>query len=77
MVKALKNYRFIIADPDLLGGKPVIKGTRLSAAFVLSCLAAGMTADEIAQTYAPFPPDAIPEVLKLASEVLDARQVAA
>ena len=77
MVKPLKNYRFITADPDMFGGKPVIKGTRLSAAFVLSCLAAGMTPDEIAQTYAPFPPEAIAEALKLASEVLDAGQVAA
>ena len=77
MANLLRNYEFIIADPDMLGGKPVIKGTRLSAAFILSCLAAGMTPDEIAQTYASFPLEAIAEVLKLASEVLDAGQVAA
>jgi len=28
------RYQWLICDPDLLGGKPVIRGTRLSAAFI-------------------------------------------
>jgi uncharacterized protein (DUF433 family) len=40
--KLFKNYKWIVKDPDLLGGKPAIKGTRLSVSMVLSCLADGM-----------------------------------
>jgi len=28
----------IVSDPEILDGKPVIKGTRISAASVLQCL---------------------------------------
>lgn len=32
---------YIITDPDILCGKPTLKGTRLSVEFVLDLLAAG------------------------------------
>jgi uncharacterized protein (DUF433 family) len=72
-----RNYQWIVCDPDLLGGKLAIRGTRLSVSFVLACLAEGMSAEEIAQTYGPFPREAIPEVMKVASELLDSAHVAA
>ncbi len=62
-----KNYAWIVWHPDLLGGKPAIKGTRISVALVLECLAAGMTAEEIAAEYENFPKACIPEVLTFAS----------
>lgn len=49
--KAYKRCRWIIADPDWLGGKPAIRGTRLSVAHILECLGAGMTLDEINQSF--------------------------
>jgi uncharacterized protein (DUF433 family) len=49
----------------------------LSVSFVLACLAEGMSTDEIAQTYGPFPSEAIPEIMKAASELLDSEHVAA
>jgi uncharacterized protein (DUF433 family) len=73
----LKNYRHLAVDPDMLGGQPFVRGTRLSAAFILSCLSQGMTVEEISQTYIPIKPEAVSEVLKLAAEVLDAGPVAA
>jgi hypothetical protein len=36
-----------------------------------------MSADEIEQTYGPFPREAIPEIMKVASELLDSEHVAA
>ena len=72
-----RDYKWIVRDPDLLGGKLAVRGTRLSVSFALACLAEGMSAEEIAQTYGPFPQDAIPEIMKVASEVLDSGNVAA
>jgi len=54
-----------------------VRGTRLSVSFVLACLGEGMSAEEIAQTYGPFPPEAIPEIMKVAAELLDSGHVAA
>lgn len=41
----------LVSDPAVLTGKPVIKGTRISAQLVLELLAAGWTAREIADEY--------------------------
>jgi uncharacterized protein (DUF433 family) len=74
---AYKTYNWIVRDADLLGGKLAVRGTRLSVSFVLACLAEGMSTEEIAQTYGPFPKEAIPEIMKVASELIDAGHVAA
>jgi uncharacterized protein (DUF433 family) len=71
------NYKWIVRDPDLLGGRLAVRGTRLSVSFVLACLAEGMTAEEIAQTYGAFPRQAIPEIMKVASDLIDSVHVAA
>ncbi len=70
------NHRWIVSDPEMLGGKLSVRGTRLSVAFILSCLAEGMSAEEIETTYAPFPREALPEIMKVAAEVLDSPHVA-
>jgi uncharacterized protein (DUF433 family) len=73
-----KNYRWIVADPELLGGKLAIRGTRLSVALILECLASGMSLEQIDDAFsASFPHEALPEVLKVASEFADAFHVAA
>jgi uncharacterized protein (DUF433 family) len=76
-LRAYKNYHWIVSDPAMLGGKPAIRGTRLSASLILACLAEGMSVDEIEESYGPFPHEAIPEILKAASELLDSPHVAA
>jgi uncharacterized protein (DUF433 family) len=75
--QAYRNYQWIVRDPKLLGGKLAVRGTRLSVSLVLACLAEGMRAEEIAETYGPFPKEAIPEVMKAASELADSAHVAA
>ena len=71
------DYKWIVRDPDLLGGKLAVRGTRLSVSFVLGCLAEGMSPEEITKTYTPFPPEAILEIMKVAAELLDSVHVAA
>jgi uncharacterized protein (DUF433 family) len=38
---------YITSDPEILHGKPRLKGTRISVSLVLGYLAAGKTVDEI------------------------------
>ena len=41
----------IVFDPEILSGKPVIRGTRLAVEFILDLLAAGCSEAEILQNY--------------------------
>lgn len=60
------HYKWIVADPDLFGGKLAVRGTRLSVSLILECLANGMTVEDIKESYdGAFPPEALPEVLHL------------
>ena len=44
-------YDRIISDPAILGGKPIIRGTRLSVELILEWIASGATRDEILLRY--------------------------
>jgi uncharacterized protein (DUF433 family) len=41
----------IAVNPRILGGKPVIKGTRISVEFILELLASDVSEEEILQDY--------------------------
>lgn len=41
----------IISDPNILGGKPIIAGTRISVELILDKLVAGMNEKEILEDY--------------------------
>ena len=73
-----KDYRWIVADPQLLGGKLAVRGTRLSVSVILECLAAGMSLQEIDEAFdRAFPHDALREVLSVAAEITNSVHVAA
>ena len=44
-------FERIVSDPAILGGKPCIKGTRLSVEFLLELAASGASRDDIVQAY--------------------------
>jgi uncharacterized protein (DUF433 family) len=73
-----KNYRWIVADSQLLSGKLAIRGTRLSVSLILECLAGGMSLEDIDAAFDhAFPREALPEVLKVASELTGSFHLAA
>jgi uncharacterized protein (DUF433 family) len=41
----------IVVDPEILAGKPVIRGTRLAVELILELLAAGQSEGEILTNY--------------------------
>ena len=44
-------FKRIVCDPDILSGKPVIKGTRISVEFLMELLANNWTHEEIMENY--------------------------
>ena len=60
----------IIANSEILGGKPVIEGTRISVEQVLGLLAKGMTNDEIIESYPILSEESIRAVLGYAARAL-------
>ncbi len=46
------NYKErIISNPDIMLGKPIIKGTRITVELILTKLSDGMTMEELLQAY--------------------------
>jgi uncharacterized protein (DUF433 family) len=60
----------IIANPGILGGKPVIEGTRLSVEHVLGLLANGMSNEEIIKSYPILSEESIQAALAYAARAL-------
>ena len=60
----------IITNREILGGKPVIKGTRISVEFVLELLSSGVTEDEILQDYPHLTKEDIRACLEYAAHAL-------
>ncbi len=58
------NGTWIVADPDHLGGKPRVRGTRISVAHLLEMFASGMTIQEITEAYPSLSGEAVKGVLE-------------
>lgn len=65
----------ISVDPQVLVGKPVVKGTRIVVEFVVDLLGRGWTQDDILQEYDHLSPEDIQACLAYASEVLKSERV--
>lgn len=59
---------YIVSDPAVLGGKPILKGTRLSVEFVLDLLAAGWDRAALSTNYPSLTEEHIRAVLAYAAE---------
>ena len=60
----------IVANPGILGGKPVVEGTRLSVEHILGLLASGMSNQEIIADYPELSEESIRAVLAYAARAL-------
>jgi len=65
----------IVIDPDILVGKPVIKGTRLAVEFIIDLLAQGWTEQDILRNYPGITRQDIQACLAYASELLRVEKV--
>jgi uncharacterized protein (DUF433 family) len=65
----------IAIDPNVLVGKPVIKGTRMAVEFVIDLLARGWTTEQILHEYDHLTTEDIQACLAYASDVLKSERV--
>lgn len=67
--------KFIEYNPDILVGKPIIKGTRISVEMILDKLAGGQSEDEILLDYPRLTKDSIRAAIAFASSFIQEYQM--
>ncbi len=68
------NERIVI-DPDILVGKPVVRGTRLAVEFIIDLMAQGWPETEILRNYPGLTREDLQACLAYASLLLRAEKV--
>jgi len=66
------HRQLIVSDPNVMMGKPVIAGTRITVELVLEKLAAGETVEQILEAHPRLTRAAIQAALAFAAEALRA-----
>lgn len=61
---------FIGSDAHILGGKPALKGTRLSVEFLLERLASGWTIQDLYDNYPALTPEHVQAVFAFVNDML-------
>ncbi len=67
----------ISLDPNIMGGKPCIRGTRITVGLVVGLIAVGKTIDEILTAYPDLTRDDVTAALAYAAWRADEREVSA
>jgi uncharacterized protein (DUF433 family) len=60
----------IVLDPEVCNGKPIIKGTRITAQTVLEFLAAGDSIEDVLDEYPSLIREDVLECMKFSSELM-------
>lgn len=64
----------IVSDPNILVGKPVIKGTRISVELIIGWLASGWSFEQVLEAYPHITRDDIQAALAFAAEMMKEEQ---
>jgi uncharacterized protein (DUF433 family) len=67
----------IVVDPQICGGKPCIRGTRIMVKNILGMLAGGYAMEQVLHAYPEFSRDDVIAALDYASAVVDEEKVVA
>jgi uncharacterized protein (DUF433 family) len=68
-------FERITVDPDILVGKPVIKGTRIPVYLIVELVANGMSVKEILKEYPRLKEDDIKSALLYASKLVESEVI--
>ena len=61
---------WIVANPEILGGKPCVKGTRISVELILELLASGATREAILRAYPQITSEGLSAALHYTARVM-------
>jgi len=61
-------FNLISSSPGILGGKPVIKGSRISVELIMEWLATGASVESIYKKYPHLPEGSIQQALQYAAQ---------
>jgi uncharacterized protein (DUF433 family) len=65
------NWRdHIHSDPGILGGKPVVRGTRISVELILEYFADGCSLEDVLEAYDHLTPEDVRAALAFAQEMV-------
>ncbi len=71
----MKKYDRIESNPEIMFGKPIIKGTRITVERILHKLADGMTPDEIIKDHPHLKKEDIKEAQHFAADYLGMEEI--
>jgi len=64
------TFHHISSNPEILGGKPCIKGTRISVEIILEWLASGASVQNILESYPHLSGESIQEAILYAASFM-------
>jgi uncharacterized protein (DUF433 family) len=65
----------ISVDPQIMGGVPCVRGTRITVAMLVRMVADGTTSDELLEEYPQLIADDVREALRFAAAHIDQRTI--
>lgn len=66
----MNQFRHITANPDILGGKPCLRGTRISVELIMEWVASGATPSAIIAKYPHLSKEAVQEAIRYAAAAI-------
>ncbi|MBX2927981.1 MAG: DUF433 domain-containing protein [Saprospiraceae bacterium] len=61
------EFNHIVSDPEILGGKPIIEGSRISVQLILEWVASGASVQDIVNEFPHLSSESVKEALLYAS----------
>ena len=65
------EFQYIVSDPEILSGKPIIKGSRISVQLILEWLASGASIKYIVEEFPHLPYEGVQEAVLYASRWME------
>ncbi len=66
----MQHFDFLTMNPSILGGKPCIRGTRISVEFILELIASGASIADIVKNYPHLPEIGVKQAVEYATSQL-------
>jgi uncharacterized protein (DUF433 family) len=70
------RYEQIVSDPDIMMGKPTLKGTRITVELILEELGQGLSVDEVLEAHPHLTREQVLEALQFAADYLGDEDIA-